>query len=187
MRCFAAYLFCPPVVQQGMVVANANARSGVRYGAKLNLSGLPAIYEKAPSHFRYYCTMILDFLLKRIRRAEQNEALRHSSIEDQSLNPDSPFPEPIVIEFSDVIDLHSIPPRQVRAVVEGYLEEAQRRQVRWVRIIHGKGIGVQRETVRSILSRTPFVADFRDAPAETGGWGATIVTLAVDSENGVRE
>ena len=131
--------------------------------------------------------MIFDFLLKRLRRAEQNEALPHSSIDDESLNPDNPFPEPIVVEFRDVIDLHSIQPRQVRAVVEDYLEEARRRRMRWVRIIHGRGIGVQRETVRSILSRTPFVADFRDAPAEAGGWGATIVTLAVDSENAVPE
>jgi hypothetical protein len=132
--------------------------------------------------------MIFDFLLKRIRRAERNEALPLTSIDDdESLNPDDPFPEPIIIEFRDVLDLHSIPPRQVRAVVEEYLEEARRRRLRWVRIIHGKGIGVQRETVRSILSGTPFVADFRDAPGEAGGWGATIVTLGVDSESAVSE
>ncbi|HVG20735.1 MAG TPA: Smr/MutS family protein [Blastocatellia bacterium] len=77
----------------------------------------------------------------------------------------------------DVIDLHSIPPRQVRAVVEDYLEEAHRHGFRWVRIIHGKGIGVQREMVRSILARTPYVINFEDAPPEAGGWGATIVTL----------
>jgi len=46
-----------------------------------------------------------------------------------------------------------------------------------LRIIHGRGIGVQREMVRRILSRTPFVADFGDAPGEAGGWGATVVTL----------
>ncbi|MGO9229855.1 MAG: Smr/MutS family protein [Bryobacteraceae bacterium] len=46
-----------------------------------------------------------------------------------------------------------------------------------VRIVHGRGIGVQRETVRAILARTDFVAGFRDAPPEAGGWGATIVTL----------
>ena len=83
----------------------------------------------------------------------------------------------MIIEFKDVIDLHSIPTKQVRAVVEDYLEEAHERGVRWVRIIHGKGVGVQREIVRSILARTPFVINYHDAPPEAGGWGATVVTL----------
>jgi dsDNA-specific endonuclease/ATPase MutS2 len=85
--------------------------------------------------------------------------------------------EPIRIPITDVFDLHSIPPRDVRAVVEEYLIEAHRMGYRALRIIHGRGIGAQRETVRSVLSRTPFVTEFRDAPAEAGGWGATIVTL----------
>jgi dsDNA-specific endonuclease/ATPase MutS2 len=85
--------------------------------------------------------------------------------------------EPIRIPITDVFDLHSIPPRDVHAVVEEYLIEAHRMGYRALRIIHGRGIGAQRETVRSVLSRTPFVTEFRDAPAEAGGWGATIVTL----------
>jgi len=85
--------------------------------------------------------------------------------------------EPISIPITDVFDLHSVPPRDVEPVVEEYLEQARIRGFRFVRIIHGRGIGVQRETVRAILARTDFVADFRDAPAEAGGWGATIVTL----------
>jgi hypothetical protein len=89
----------------------------------------------------------------------------------------NPFPEPVVIEFRDVLDLHSIPARLVKSVVEDYIDEAHRRGVRQVRIIHGKGIGVQREMVRSILARSEFVADFDDAPAEAGGWGATIARL----------
>ena len=128
--------------------------------------------------------MIFDFLLRRIRRARENKASSAHSIDNESVDSDNPFPEPIVVEFRDVLDLHSIPPRQVSAVVEDYLEEAHSGRVRWVRIIHGKGIGVQREMVRSILSRTPFVVDFRDAPAEAGGWGATIVTLQINSEGG---
>jgi DNA-nicking Smr family endonuclease len=82
------------------------------------------------------------------------------------------------IPITDVLDLHTVPPRDVRAVVEEYLVETHRLGLRALRIIHGRGIGVQREIVRSILSRTPFVAEFRDAPMEAGGWGATIVTLS---------
>ena len=85
--------------------------------------------------------------------------------------------EPIRIPITDVFDLHTIPPQDVRAVVEEYLIEAHQMGYRALRIIHGRGIGTQREIVRSVLSRTPFVTEFRDAPAEAGGWGATIVTL----------
>ena len=90
---------------------------------------------------------------------------------------DNPFPEPIEIEITDVFDLHTIPPREVKPVVEEYLRLAHERGFKCVRIIHGKGIGVQREMVRSILSRTPFVTDWTDAPPEAGGLGATLVWL----------
>jgi dsDNA-specific endonuclease/ATPase MutS2 len=86
-------------------------------------------------------------------------------------------PEPTRIPVTDVFDLHTIPPREVKAVVENYLEEAYGMGFRALRIIHGRGIGVQREMVRSILSKTPFVASFSDAPLEAGGWGATVITL----------
>ena len=85
--------------------------------------------------------------------------------------------EPISIPITDVFDLHSVPPRDVKPVVEEYLDQARQRGFRFVRIIHGRGIGAQRETVRAILARTAFVADFKDAPPEAGGWGATVVTL----------
>jgi dsDNA-specific endonuclease/ATPase MutS2 len=85
--------------------------------------------------------------------------------------------EPVRIPITDVFDLHTIPPRDVRAVVEEYLIEAHRLGYRALRIIHGRGIGVQREIVRSVLSREPLVVEFHDAPAEAGGWGATVVTL----------
>lgn len=90
----------------------------------------------------------------------------------------NPFPEPVEIEITDIFDLHTIPPRDVKAVVEEYLREAHRKGFPVVRIIHGKGIGVQREIVRTILSRTPFVKDWADAPADAGGLGATIVRLS---------
>jgi len=85
--------------------------------------------------------------------------------------------DPVRIPITDVFDLHSVPPRDMKGVVEAYLEEAHRMGLRALRIIHGRGIGVQREIVRSVLARTEFVESFWDAPAEAGGWGATIVAL----------
>ncbi len=82
--------------------------------------------------------------------------------------------EPVRIPITDVFDLHSVPPADVPAVVEEYLIEAYRLGFRAVRVIHGRGIGVQREIVRAILARTSYVLAFRDAPAEAGGWGATV-------------
>jgi dsDNA-specific endonuclease/ATPase MutS2 len=85
--------------------------------------------------------------------------------------------EPVRIPITDVFDLHTVPPRDVKPIVEEYLLEARRLGFKVLRIIHGRGIGVQREIVRSILANTTFVESFSDAPLEAGGWGATIVTL----------
>ncbi|MBI5446753.1 MAG: Smr/MutS family protein [Deltaproteobacteria bacterium] len=76
-----------------------------------------------------------------------------------------------------VIDLHSFRPSETASVVEEYLAEAWARGFREVRIVHGRGIGAQRLTVRAVLARSPLVREFRDAPPEAGGWGATVVTL----------
>ena len=79
------------------------------------------------------------------------------------MDPDS---EPIRIPITDIFDLHSVPPRHVRAVVEEYLLEAHAAGFKALRIIHGRGIGVQREIVRAVLARSPLVAAFGDAPGE---------------------
>ena len=94
-------------------------------------------------------------------------------IEDDSV--DDPFPNIVEIEINDVFDLHTIQPREVKPVVEEYLHQTHEKGFRSVRIIHGKGIGVQKEMVRSILAKTLFVDEWADAPPEAGGWGATIV------------
>ena len=90
---------------------------------------------------------------------------------------DNPFPEPVKIEITDSLDLHAFSPRDTRAVVAAYLLEAQKKGFTIVRIIHGKGIGVKRETVRQVLSETPFVRSFKTAPEFSGSWGATIAQL----------
>jgi dsDNA-specific endonuclease/ATPase MutS2 len=94
-----------------------------------------------------------------------------------NIDLDNPFPDPVEIEITDIFDLHTIPPPDVKAVVEEYLRLAHEKGFKVVRIIHGKGIGVQREMVRSILARTPFVIDWTEAPPEAGGLGATIARL----------
>ncbi len=85
--------------------------------------------------------------------------------------------EPFRIPIRDVFDLHAVPARDVEGVVEEYLIEAHKLGMKALRIIHGRGIAVQRDTVRRVLARTSFVLAFGDAPLEAGGWGATVVTL----------
>ena len=89
----------------------------------------------------------------------------------------SPFADPVVLPLEDSIDLHPFHPKDVSSVVEEYLEQCCQAGLKEVRIIHGRGIGVQRNIVRSILQKHPWVHSFKDAPAETGGWGATVVVL----------
>jgi DNA-nicking Smr family endonuclease len=91
-----------------------------------------------------------------------------------------PFPEPVEIEITDSLDLHSFSPRDIRAVVEAYLAEAHKKGFGIVRIVHGKGVGIQREIVRKVLSETDFVESFKNAPEFSGSWGATIVRLQQD-------
>jgi dsDNA-specific endonuclease/ATPase MutS2 len=88
-----------------------------------------------------------------------------------------PDEEPVRIPITDEFDLHTVAPREVEEVVEAYLEEARRLGLKRLRIIHGRGRGVQRAIVRAVLARTPFVLSCQDAPPEAGGWGATVVIL----------
>jgi DNA-nicking Smr family endonuclease len=92
---------------------------------------------------------------------------------------DGDFPglEPVELPITDVLDLHSFRPPEVPDVVREYLDAAHEKGLRELRIVHGKGIGVQRQTVRRLLSRDPRVEAFGDAPLEAGGWGATWVRL----------
>jgi len=91
----------------------------------------------------------------------------------------NPFPDPVEIEITDSLDLHSFSPKDVRAVVEAYLAEAHKKGFPIVRIVHGKGVGIQREIVRKVLSETDFVRSFKNAPEFSGSWGATIAHLEI--------
>ncbi|HEV8129903.1 MAG TPA: Smr/MutS family protein [Acidobacteriota bacterium] len=82
--------------------------------------------------------------------------------------------EPIRVPIEDVFDLHSFSPRDIESAAEEYLLEARHR-FRSVRLIHGRGIGYQREKIRALLQQLDFIDRFADAPPEAGGWGATLV------------
>lgn len=92
-------------------------------------------------------------------------------------------PEDFVLPIEDFIDLHPFRSQEIRSVVESYIEEAARLGLTEVRLIHGRGIGVQRDAVRAVLTKNPLVRDFHDAPAERGGWGATVARLALPADD----
>jgi DNA-nicking Smr family endonuclease len=99
------------------------------------------------------------------------------------LIPDDPEPDPeagapIELPIEDAIDLHAFAPRDVVSVVDEYLRAAVARGFLEVRIVHGRGIGAQRQAVQRLLTGHPLVAGFRDAPPERGGCGATLVVLS---------
>jgi dsDNA-specific endonuclease/ATPase MutS2 len=95
----------------------------------------------------------------------------------QDQEADSPFSDPVVVPIEDSIDLHAFSPKEIPGVVKEYIEQCVQTGIYEARIIHGRGTGVQREIVRSMLKKNTRVASFKDAPAEAGGWGATVMVL----------
>lgn len=89
--------------------------------------------------------------------------------------------DPVEIPIEDTLDLHPFRPAEIKEVALEYLTEARARGFRQVRLIHGRGIGVQRERIRKLLSSLEFVEDFHDADPTGGGWGSTVVLLAPNS------
>lgn len=94
------------------------------------------------------------------------------------MNDDEPFELPI----EDSIDLHPFQPREIRDVALDYLVAAREKGFREVRLIHGRGVGVQREIIRSLLSSLDWVESFQDADPGRGGWGATVVYLKQNAD-----
>ena len=85
--------------------------------------------------------------------------------------------DPIEIPITDTLDLHPFQPSEIKDVAREYLIEAHARGFRQVRLIHGRGVGVQRERIRALLQTLEFVDGFTDADVSGGGWGATVVAL----------
>ncbi len=99
-------------------------------------------------------------------------------VADKFMTPDSDFdPNAVRIPIEDWIDLHTFSPKEIPSLLEDYLLQCRKKGFREVRIIHGKGKGVQRNIVHSFLRKSPLVESFRSAQPESGGWGATIVFL----------
>jgi dsDNA-specific endonuclease/ATPase MutS2 len=90
--------------------------------------------------------------------------------------------DPVELPIEDSLDLHAFAPKDVRDLVASYLDEAHGKGFREVRVIHGRGTGVQREIVRSVLARHPKVLTYADVEPARGGWGATIVRLAAPGD-----
>jgi len=85
--------------------------------------------------------------------------------------------EPVKVPIEDTLDLHTFLPRDIPDLLEDYFAECLKAGVFSVRIIHGKGKGVQKRRVQGLLQNNPQVFSFKDAPPEAGGWGATLVEL----------
>jgi DNA-nicking Smr family endonuclease len=94
--------------------------------------------------------------------------------------PDEPsddFDPPSELPIDGVLDLHTFAPREVGSLIPDWIDACKARGIRELRIVHGKGSGALRRTVHAILDRRPDVLAYQLAPAERGGWGATLVTL----------
>ena len=85
--------------------------------------------------------------------------------------------EPVKVPIEDCLDLHTFLPRDIPDLLEDYLAECLKAGLYSVRIIHGKGKGVQKRRVQGLLQKNPLVSSYKDAPPEAGGWGATLVEL----------
>ena len=83
----------------------------------------------------------------------------------------------VVLEIDGTLDLHQFSPKDIKTLVPEYLLECRKKNIHEVRIIHGKGKGVLRRTVHSILGRLDYVVDFRLDDKTIGNWGATVVRL----------
>ena len=114
-----------------------------------------------------------------LREATEPVDLAADGAEDEAFPPD----EPVRVPVSDELDLHTFHPAEVAELLEDHFRECVAAGISEVRVIHGKGKGVLKKRVRSVLQRHPLVVDFSDAGFHAGGWGATRVRLRGTSDS----
>jgi dsDNA-specific endonuclease/ATPase MutS2 len=121
-------------------------------------------------------TLAAVVLWRRMERSRPQQRAQESEEGRESLAEPDPE-QPVTLPLEDALDLHTFHPKEVPEAVREYLFAVHAAGHREVRLIHGRGTGLQRERVRSVLAHHPLVAAFHDAPPSRGGWGATIVYL----------
>ncbi|OQX22284.1 MAG: DNA mismatch repair protein MutS [Desulfobacteraceae bacterium IS3] len=87
---------------------------------------------------------------------------------------------PIILPIEDVLDLHTFRPKEIPDLLDDYFSACIGLKIFSVRIIHGKGKGILKKRVHDILKKNAMVESFKNAPAEAGSWGATLVELKRD-------
>ena len=94
----------------------------------------------------------------------------------------TPFDQPVPLEINGELDLHTFRPSELGPLLKDYIDECRQRGILSLRIIHGKGKGILRDRVHSLLGKNPKVASFTLASPDAGGWGATLVELIPPSD-----
>ncbi|MEJ2718339.1 MAG: Smr/MutS family protein [Deltaproteobacteria bacterium] len=103
--------------------------------------------------------------------------MKENETSEDHAQSSSPQEEPLELPIDGVLDLHTFQPRELPGLLDDYFTACLDKEIRDVRIIHGKGKGILRDRVRSLLKRHPLVESFAQAPLEGGGWGATLIRL----------
>ena len=93
----------------------------------------------------------------------------------------------VKLTIEDVLDLHTFQPKDIPDLLEDYFTECLKAGIYSVRIIHGKGKGIQKKRVQGILEKNSMVRAYNEAPPEAGGWGATLVELVRNLDTGNSE
>ena len=147
-------------------------------GTRLRIGETAVVELGAPRPARTPRCLGADYPTAGVIEAGASESAPATVLEPGAVGPgDGVSVEAVTLPLTDVLDLHSFRPEDTQRVVTEYLDEARRAGFDEVRIIHGRGRGVQRAIVRRVLAGTPGVVAFSDAPPPRGGWGATLVRL----------